>query len=120
LNTASQALELGRAVAAVPGPIDSPQSAGSNQLLRDGAVLIADPEDALALLGVTLPKERVMPSLPESEQRIWDALADGYTEIDALPTLTQLPLPTCLAAVTSLEMLGLVDCAPSGELRRRV
>jgi DNA processing protein len=120
LNTASQALELGRTVAAVPGPIDSPQSAGSNQLLRDGAVMIAAPEDALALLGVTLPSERVMPSLPESEQRIWDALADGYTEIDALPTLTQLPLPACLAAVTSLEMLGLVDCAPSGELRRRV
>jgi DNA processing protein len=119
LNTASQALELGRTIAAVPGPIDSPQSAGSNQLLRDGAVMIAAPEDVLALLGVTLPKERVMPSLPESEQRIWDALVDGYTEIDALPSLTQLPLPTCLAAVTSLEMLGLVDCAPSGELRRR-
>lgn len=120
LNTASQALELGRTVAAVPGPIDSPQSAGSNQLLRDGAVLIADPQDALALLGVTLPKERVMPSLPESEQRVWDALADGYTEIDALPTLTRLPLPACLAAVTSLEILGLIDCAPSGELRRRL
>lgn len=119
LNTASWALELGRTVAAVPGPIDSAQSAGSNQLLRDGAVLIAAPEDALMLLGVTLPAQRVMPTLPESEQRIWDALADGYAEIDSLPKLTQLPLPTCLAAITSLEMLGLVDCAPSGELRRR-
>src|ERR1700681_1791405 len=72
LNTASQALELGRTVAAVPGPIDSDQSRGSNQLLRDGAVLIAAPDDALALLGVSLPRIAPPPPLlPDSEQKIW-------------------------------------------------
>ena len=121
LNTASQALELGRTVAAVPGPIDSDQSRGSNQLLRDGAVLIATADDALALLGIAPPKSRseAMPTLPDTERKVWDALAGGLTEIDSLPATTDLTMAECLAAITSLEILGLVECSIAGELRRR-
>jgi DNA processing protein len=121
LNTASQALELGRVVAAVPGPIDSEQSRGSNQLLRDGALLIASVDDALALLGVSPPKDAAdaMPVLPETEQRVWDALKDGLAEMDSLPETTGLSMAECLAAVTSLEILGLVECTLAGEIHRR-
>jgi DNA processing protein len=121
LNTASQALELGRTVAAVPGPIDSDQSRGSNQLLRDGAVLIAAADDALALLGISPPKgeDHPIPRLPETEQKVWDAIATGFTDIDSLPATTGLTMAECLAAVTSLEILALVDCSLAGEVRRR-
>ncbi len=121
LNTASQALELGRTVAAVPGPIDSDQSRGSNQLLRDGAVLIAAVDDALALLGVSLPKDarEAIPVLPETEQKVWDGLVGGHAEMDSLPRATGLSMAECLAAVTSLEILGLVECSLAGEIRRR-
>lgn len=121
LNTASQALELGRTVAAVPGPIDSDQSRGSNQLLRDGAVLIAAADDALALLGISPPKDagRATPRLPETEQKVWDAIARGSTDIDSLPATTGQSMAECLAAVTSLEILGLVECSLAGEIRRR-
>jgi len=119
LNTATQALDLGRVVAAVPGPIDSDQSRGSNQLLRDGAVVIASAEDALALLGVSAPKERPVPVLPDNERRIWEALDAGFVEIDSLAAKTGLSTPECLAAVTSLEIMGLIDCSPTGEIRRR-
>ncbi|HEY3746639.1 MAG TPA: DNA-processing protein DprA [Gemmatimonadaceae bacterium] len=119
LNTASQALELGRVVAAVPGPIDSEQSQGSNHLLRDGAVMIASADDALALLGVTAAKERAMPTLPENEQRVWDALDKGFAEVDALAAKSDLTTPDCLAAITSLEIMGLIDCSAAGEIRRR-
>ena len=40
LITASRALDQGRDVFAVPGNVDSPVCAGSNQLLREGAVLV--------------------------------------------------------------------------------
>jgi DNA processing protein len=120
LNTASQAIELGRVVAAVPGPIDSDQSRGSNQLLRDGAVLIAAPEDALTLLGVSAPRDAPPPPLlPESEQKVWDAIAEGFVETDSLPASTGLTMAECLAAITSLEIIGLVECSLAGEIRRR-
>lgn len=121
LNTASQALELGRTVAAVPGPIDSDQSRGSNQLLRDGAVMIASTDDALTLLGISpvAGTRTEIPALPEAEQKVWDALADGYTEMDSLPGSTGLAMAECLASVTSLEILGLVECSLAGEIRRR-
>src|SRR5437588_185525 len=85
INTASQALALNRTVAAVPGPIDSEQSRGSNQLLRDGAQFITTPDDALALLGISLPAQKPPPPLlPESEQKVWDAIAAGFVQTDSL------------------------------------
>lgn len=118
LNTASQALELGRVVAAVPGPIDSVQSLGSNELLRDGAVVIATVEDALALVGVTAPKEPVVPDLPDTQRQLWESLGVGPADADTLSAKTGIPLAECLAGISSLEILGLVDCTFAGEFRR--
>ena len=47
LITAETALEQGRDVYAVPGPIDSEASRGCNRLIRDGANLVADGWDLL-------------------------------------------------------------------------
>jgi predicted Rossmann fold nucleotide-binding protein DprA/Smf involved in DNA uptake len=59
------------------------------------------------------------PLLPETEQKVWDALERGFSEVDALPATTGLAIAECLAAVTSLEILGLVECSLAGEIRRR-
>ncbi|MDQ3673983.1 MAG: DNA-processing protein DprA, partial [Gemmatimonadota bacterium] len=117
LNTAGQALELGRIVAAVPGPIDSEQCVGSNELLRDGAVVIASVDDALALLGVSLPKGNDV-DLPEPERRLWDCLGAGPADIDRLSERTGLAVAQCLAGVSSLEIRGLVQCSLAGEITR--
>lgn len=121
LNTASQALELGRVVAAVPGPIDSEQSRGSNQLLRDGAALIASADDALALLGLSaiVDDRASTPLLPDTEQKVWASTERAFSDMDSLPARTGLTMAECLAAVTSLEILGLVECSLAGEIRRR-
>lgn len=118
LITAMHALEQNRTLAVVPGPIDVPQSQGSNELLRDGAVAIVSMADAVALLGLTAPIR--LADLPEAgaERRLWDALAKGAADLDTLCTRAALPAHEGMAAVTALEVRGLVECALTGEIRR--
>ena len=118
LITAAHALELDRTLAAVPGPIDVPQTQGSNELLRDGAVAIVSMADAVALVGLTAPVR--VAHLPErgAERRLWDALAQGAADLDTLCTRASLPAHEGMAALCDLEIRGLVECALSGEVRR--
>jgi DNA processing protein len=119
LITAGHALDLGRTVAAVPGPIDAPQSAGTNELLRDGAAVVASLADAVALLGLTEPVRRPPPDLGGDERAVWDALARGPADLDALAARCELPARRCVTAVTALELAGAIECALTGEIRRR-
>ncbi len=118
LLTSDRALELGRTIAAVPGPIDVPQAQGSNNLLRDGAQVIASIADALSLLGLTASIK--LGDIPErsSERRLWNALAEGSADLDTLATRAGLPAHEAMAAVAGLEIRGLIECALTGEVRR--
>jgi DNA processing protein len=118
LITANHALEMHRAVAAVPGPIDVPQAQGSNELLRDGANVIASMADALALLGLTAPIR--LQDIPEGtdERTVWQALEVGGIDLESLAARASLPAHLTLAAVSALELRGLVECALTGEIRR--
>lgn len=53
LLTATEAVQRSRAVAAVPGPIRSPASAGSNRLIAEGAGVLCDVGDLLVLLDIS-------------------------------------------------------------------
>jgi len=119
LNTAEHAMTLGRDLAVVLGNIDSPQSAGSNKLIRDGAYPITDVDDALVFAGIA---PRGAPSAKPTdplELRVWSALGDGGASLDELCTRTALPVAECMIAVSGLELRGSVECALTGEIRRR-
>jgi len=119
LNTATHALNINRPVAAVPGPIDSPQSAGTNHLVRDGAIVIASVEDALALAGIAHAPRPEPVQLSEAEARVWSALGAGGLGMDALASASRFTARECMGIVTALELRGLVECLVSGEVRRR-
>ncbi|MEO7084425.1 MAG: DNA-processing protein DprA [Gemmatimonadaceae bacterium] len=119
LITSRCALDLGRDVAAVPGPIDSPQSVGSNELIRDGAHAITSIADALCLVGLDAPvKLRPVITVP-AEICVFDALSRSAASLDELCTRSGLPVAECLAAVTALEVRGIIECPLTGEVRRR-
>lgn len=118
LLTAKDALNLGRIVAAVPGQIDSPHSAGTNELLRDGAQVIATVDDALALAGFPAEPELQLHDFSPEERAVWDALGKGAATIELVATRANLSLRDCMSATTALELRSLVSAGYSGEYRR--
>jgi DNA processing protein len=73
LAPAGIAMALGRSLAAIPGRVSSPLSAGTNALLMGGASLVRDPQDVLDLLH--LPASAGRRAQPHGSR----ALAPGHT-----------------------------------------
>ena len=105
--TVDHAHALGIPVAAVPGLIDAPQAYGTNRLLRDGAHLIAEPGDVLALLNVDASPV-AQPLLSGDDAQLWDALASGAADIATLAHRAGLAPRVAAASVSALEIAGLI------------
>ena len=119
LGTSGIATNLDRLVAAVPGPIDVPQSVGCNELVRDGAHIITSVADALALMQLTPPLRGATEPKDPDEAAVWRALGRGAADLDTLCHRAALPVQRCLAAVTTLEIRGVIECELTGEVHRR-
>jgi DNA processing protein len=118
LITAGLALDLGRDVAAVPGPVLSWRSRGTNALLRDGATLVRDVRDALELvLGIEgaaaalerAASETIAPpaTLAPELQALLAAVDDGRNSIASLAS-DPAGAAIVSAGIAELELLGLV------------
>ncbi len=122
LITAEMAGDCGRQVGAVPGPVNSWRSAGTNALLVDGAVPIRDAADALEqLLGPgagEVAREVTGPDLGPVEGRLLDAIERGAATADGLAAELGLDGPTCAAALARLELAGYVGIDFAGTLAR--
>lgn len=107
LITAYAALDGGREVLAVPGPIISPASAGPNGLIRRGAVPVSSAADLLEALGVDPPPVPERGAVQDDDAaKTLSALDEGPCGIDALAEKTGLPLPKLLVALTGLALDG--------------
>lgn len=121
LLTARAADALNRTTAAVPGAFDRASCRGSNELLRDGAQVIASADDALALLRLGRADDRrsiPAASLNDAERAIWNVLGDAPLDLDIVVERAGWAADACLAAVTTLELKGLVRATHAGALQR--
>ena len=126
LVTARHAADQGVDVWAVPGPVDSPASGGTNRLLRDGAYVALEPDEmleALARDGVPLARPAgvaaagVAPAVSGPLRRILAALADAPQTRDALARALNLPPEGLAPALLELELAGAVAVDRDGRLR---
>lgn len=111
LITARLAAEQGREVFAIPGSIHHPGARGCHQLLREGATLVEDVEDILqALRGW----QRISPPetncAGESDHPLLEQLRAAPQTSEGLALACGLELGETLAALTELELEGLVAC----------
>ncbi len=122
LTTAGFARRLQRPVGVLPGAPWEPSAAGSNGLLGRGASAITRAEELATLLGTALASgSRALPlvqsepaavpigAMSEAAGRLWAALAAVWEEGDDVVRLSGLAGGEALAALTELELDGLLE-----------
>jgi DNA processing protein len=109
LITADLALEEGREVFAVPGEITSALSVGSNRLLRSGAAALTSAADVLETFGIEPEALPPPPDLSEPAARILARLEVEPAGADALARALELDAGELAAALTELELAGVVS-----------
>lgn len=119
LLTAEFATRQGREVFAIPGNIFSSRCSGTNDLIRNGAHLVQDVRDILDALNLFMLPQRVeaQQALPENseERALLALLGHEPVHINTLIRDSDLPAPTVTAALTMLELKGLVTDVGSAQ-----
>jgi DNA processing protein len=120
LVSARCALEQGREVYAIPGHIDSPQSRGCHQLIREGACLVESVQDILADWSDLFSGENSAGGTgradnqggntggSDEEQQVLRALGAAGQNTDSLARITGKEVSALSAILGALEMKGLV------------
>lgn len=138
LITANFAAEQGREVFAVPGKISSVTSAGTNELIKDGAKLIQSVDDIFEELSLkpmeAVPEDRrsaiedkitrqtkayVYNSLTDDERRIYKALSDEPIYIDELLERAGLEPAKASKLLLNLELKKLIKELPGKNFIRK-
>ncbi|MDO7882490.1 DNA-processing protein DprA [Antiquaquibacter soli] len=119
LNTVSHALQLGRPVGAVPGPVTSAASAGCHRVIREHDVrLVTSPDEMAELVGVELPESARGSAGDPRVIRLLDALSDrSARRPEELAARSGLSVVDVHAALGLLELDGRVRERERGWVR---
>ncbi|MCZ7591186.1 MAG: DNA-processing protein DprA [Kiritimatiellae bacterium] len=120
--TATEALEQGRSVFAVPGRIDLPAARGCHMLIKQGAKLCEGVDDVLQEFEFLFPEAKkkadaAMPRRPDvpltnDEQVVVKALWKGGLDVDSLARAANLSSSQLSALLLGLEMKRVIRILP--------
>ncbi len=118
MSTVAHAERYGKPVYAVPGSIYSPNSAGTNGLLRDGrARAVAGAADLRGALGLQpqsaaqVTTKQPVP-MSDTERRVLACIGPKPVGMEELCVSTGLPMSTLLGTLMKLELTGRVFKQP--------
>jgi len=112
LITAELAKKFGRKLFSLPGPLTSPVSKGTNQLIKEGAEVVTEARDILASYGLVNSQSESDPlalsNLTKLEELIIKKLQQEPREIDALARLLGVCASEIGATLSLMQLRGLV------------
>ena len=108
------AVKQGKDIFVVPGDLSRPMSEGTNEMLREGAFPFLEPTDILLRLGyhAELSDHDKIKSLPPLMKKVYNAIANGVCEADAIIEELDISVTEFNCAITALECGDYV--APDG------
>ncbi|MDP8260437.1 MAG: DNA-processing protein DprA [Candidatus Gygaella obscura] len=124
LITADFALEQGKDVYAVPGDLDNPNSAGTNNLIKQGAGLIESAEELLKELSLDIKKDLdrkidknkkglfTSMSLSEEQLRVISILSDDPVDMENIVQAVKINPDKLMDTLIQLEMNNLIKQLP--------
>ncbi|HID91564.1 TPA: DNA-protecting protein DprA [Candidatus Gracilibacteria bacterium] len=125
LITAQFAMEQGKDVFAVPGPIRSPLSRGPHKLIQEGAKLVQYASDVLEAFGVTqnslFAQENVHQCLPKNadEKNVYNVLSYSAMHFDEIVRKTTISAPKLSSILMMMSLSGAVEeLSSAGWVRR--
>ncbi len=110
LNTAMHAMEQGKDVFVVPGPITSPMSLGCNSLLKQGALPLLQTSDVVEVIAPRLLKAQTSLALGNTplEQAVIEFLRAGGRDGDEMQASLKASATELSTALTMLEIAGTI------------
>lgn len=129
LITADFALEQGRDVFAVPGPVDRPASAGTHDLIRQGAALVCCAEDIVEEMAYLPPSSAacaVAASAPRQgscgggndEKLLYGIIADGDVSLDDLVRESGFGVCRLSGLLLKMQLMRLIRRLPGNRFSR--
>jgi len=113
LITVDFAIDFGREVFCVPGPINSELSVGCHKIIRDGGTILTSYEDLLEFLNIKTIKKN-LPELTKEEEELLEKIPYVVTYIDDfLNSSNNLPI------LISLESKGYIESFPGNYYMRK-
>ena len=109
-GTYDYAVKQGKNIFAVPGDLSRPMSAGTNEMLRDGANPYLDVSDILISLGRKMPEptEPDISKFSSITQDVYCAIKSGIRNPDTIVERLNIGVMDFNIAVTTLEMDDLI------------
>ena len=114
LITADMALEQGKDVFALPGPVNSQLSKGCHELIRQGAGILLSPEDLLNEMGIlyknknrNFEENKIL--LETDENMVYSCLDFEPKNLGQISMITNLTIPVLLNVLFDLELKGYIQ-----------
>ena len=117
LITADMALEQGKDVYALPGPLDSPLSAGCNHLIQQGAGILLNPKNLLEEWGIEtnvlcrnteIKNEKNKKVLESTDDLVYSCVGLYPKNVDQIAQESRVEIRKLMSILVTLELQGYI------------